>query len=1088
MEESLGEAIDRQDWSTAAGLATSLDIEPAYISKHRLIQQLSSAEQSTIDLSLLETVLETDPPWAARLIINFLNKPLPSTSTSSYSYPQENQLIKLLNESIDRWLDQLSSASHLDFSLKQVLTESVEDLEDELKPKRIEDLIKGNQEIAEACSAKWFSIQAELKWKIYNELYQPEKSYQDNKHESTEDETEETDNWGGLELDPLEDLDEAVDQLESNPSFLSFLQSDLDDLALLFASQLQLGRLRRLLESQQISLNSTILFDSIPLHARPSDLDYGQELIALLPRPIIKSKPSTSSKNVITTIFSPAQQQSLSSELTEQQLTDWYLLRVKAIDRFTGCIDTAIEIIQHGAASGVPGLELLAEDLSLLAKLLYDAPYSSAEYDWTLEEWSSKSPDEIVKAYLAGSSPSSLIKDIHRLVLPYLGVLESRRARASVPGAESTIPDSLRTWALSQSNHLPLLEALIKASPPTMKLPERPIKSNEDLARILVACLYTSSSLDEWECMGRMFECMPAFPDNIPSSDEFNSADYLHGLFTSSTGSTMWSLEGTTLVYNALRQLDNGRLSSILDGLDDHLTTAEVLARWNVPARLADLVLKFHGNKIAQQKLATKIARQEGGIEMESEEEWEVLLEAMIELSQPGRALDLLDKQEITKLFFSGLLTSGKFKLAKSLFSSTSDGPLLEASTQEELVIAASREFYDNAESGNLHTREMKMAYDCLTVVPQTLNIKRERDFIEATSRLASFKIESQAGVLMSPIEFRLKPNKLDLIAKVLDVSRTAYQHQEMIIDLVNKLGYGEDSLVQIKALSMVVQAALGEGSLPVGSETCERMISILERMKKRSRQDDQMGSSSSRVDEASEVVWKTCEGIGRYDGYGANQPSLKGFKAKFMAHAIIICPAEQIPRLLIACKETEAKEELVETRESSGLDRSTRSDSMARGGSLWNSIELEKSMSESNVISGGGGGTNLGLPGGDLASRTLERAASLFPFKSKTLPPQGGFRSTLHESPPRMTLSNSLGANQSDLRSSSSHTPNPANPSHTSQPDFSLPLNNLVDQNSDHPLGFGVGVGTDRLTTALSNKFTSGVGWLIGANEDESS
>jgi hypothetical protein len=669
MEESLGEAIDRQDWSTAEGLATSLDIEPAYIKKHRLIQQLSSAEQRTIDLSSLETVLETDPTWAARLTINFLNKPLPSTSTSSstYSHPQENQLIKILNDSIDRWLDQLSSASHLDFSLKQVLTESVEDLEDELKPERIEDLIKGNQEIAEACSAKWFSIQAELKWKIYNELYRPENSYKEHndKHESAEDETEETDEWGGLELDPHEDLGETVDQLEPNPSFLSFLQSDLDDLALLFASQLQLGRLRRLLESEQISLDSTTLFDSIPLHARPSDLDYGQDLIALLPRPILKSKSSTSSKNVIATILSPAQQQSLSSELTEQQLTDWYLLRVKAVDHFTGCIDTAIEIIQHGAASGVPGLELLAEDLSLLAKLLYDAPYSSGEYDWTLEDWSSKSPDEIVKAYLAGSSPSSLIKDIHRLVLPYLGVLESRRARASVPGAESTIPDSLRTWALSQSNHLPLLEALIKASSPTMKLPERLIKSNEDLARILVACLYTSSSLDEWECMGRMFECMPAFPDNIPSSDEFNSADYLHGLFTSSTGSKIWSSEGTTLVYNALRELDNGRLSSILDGLDDHLTTAEVLARWNVPARLADLVLRFHGNKIAQQKLATKIARQEGGIEMESEEEWEVLLEAMIELSQPGRALDLLDQQEITKLFFSGLLTSG----SKHLFT-----------------------------------------------------------------------------------------------------------------------------------------------------------------------------------------------------------------------------------------------------------------------------------------------------------------------------------------------------------------------------------------------------------------------------------
>ncbi|POW20768.1 hypothetical protein PSHT_03150 [Puccinia striiformis] len=1068
--DRLEEAISQLDWTTAERLAKTLEIEPCFIPKHILSHQL--AKQESISISSLEIVLEIDPIWVARLITNLLT---PSASSSTYSYPQEHKLINILSKSTDLWLDKLS-APGLDFSLKEVLIESVEDIDDEKKIERVRDLIKENEEIAEACSAKWFSVQAESRWKIYNEVYEPEQSHQITDKSNInpdDDELDETADWGGLELDPIEDLSEAVDQSEPNRSFLSFLHSDLDELALLFASQLQLDRLRRLLGSGQLNLDSITLFDAIPLHARPSDLDYGQHLIALLPRPILKPQNSTSPLNVISAIFGPAQQRSLSTDLTDQQLTDWYLLRVEAIDQFTGCIDAAIEIIQHGAASGVPGLESIAEDLSLLAKLLYDAPYSSSDYDWTLEEWTLKSPDEIVKAYLAGSSPSSLIKDIHRLVLPYLGVLESRRARASIPGAESTIQDSLRTWALSQSNHLPMLEALIKASSPTLKLPERPIKSNEDLARILVACLYTSSSVEEWECMGRMFECMPAFPDNIPSSEEFNSAAYLHGLFTSTTGSTIWTSEGTTLVYNALSELDTGRLSSILDGLDDHLSTAEVLARWNVPARLADLVLRFHGNKTAQQKLATKIARQEGGIEMESEEEWEVLLEAMIELSQPGRALDLLDQEEITKLFFAGLLTSGKFKLAKSLFSSTTEGPSLDASTQEELVIAASREFYDNAESGNLHTREMKMAYDCLTVVPQTLKIKRERDFIEATSRLASFKIESQAGILMSPIEFRLKPNKLELIEKVLEVNRTAYQHQEMIIDLVNKLGYGEDSLIQIKALSMVIRSAIGEGNITVGSETCERMISILEGMKKRSRQYDQV-RTLTKVEEASEVVWKTCEEIGRYTGIGSSQACMKGFRIKFMAHAIIICPADQIPRLLVECREAEAEEEqssLLQQQNNqhrSGVDR--RSDKISRGGSILNSIELEKSMSDSNLTTTTttGGGNLVGIPGGVLASRTLERAASLFPFKSKTLPPSDLHQSSSSKHPSsnrKSNLSSSLGSTTSyPDRSLSSDTPSTTSPPSNVQPerDFSLPLNNLLDQSSltdDTPSAFNVGL-----------------------------
>ncbi|KAI9626972.1 hypothetical protein H4Q26_017605 [Puccinia striiformis f. sp. tritici PST-130] len=401
--DRLEEAISQLDWTTAERLAKTLEIEPCFIPKHILSHQL--AKQESISISSLEIVLEIDPIWVARLITNLLT---PSASSSTYSYPQEHKLINILSKSTDLWLDKLS-APGLDFSLKEVLIESVEDIDDEKKIERVRDLIKENEEIAEACSAKWFSVQAESRWKIYNEVYEPEQSHQITDKSNInpdDDELDETADWGGLELDPIEDLSEAVDQSEPTDHFYHFFIPI------------------------WMNWHSITLFDAIPLHARPSDLDYGQHLIALLPRPILKPQNSTSPLN---------------------QLTDWYLLRVEAIDQFTGCIDAAIEIIQHGAASGVPGLESIAEDLSLLAKLLYDAPYSSSDYDWTLEEWTLKSPDEF------------------------------RRARASIPGAESTIQDSLRTWALSQSNHLPMLEALIKASSPTLKLPERPIKAMKTL-------------------------------------------------------------------------------------------------------------------------------------------------------------------------------------------------------------------------------------------------------------------------------------------------------------------------------------------------------------------------------------------------------------------------------------------------------------------------------------------------------------------------------------------------------------------------------------------------------------------------------
>jgi hypothetical protein len=93
---------------------------------------------------------------------------------------------------------------------------------------------------------------------------------------------------------------------------------------------------------------------------------------------------------------------------------------------------------------------------------------------------------------------------------------------------------------------------------------------------------------------------------------------------------------------------------------------------------------------------------------------------------------------------------------------------------QEQLVLDASRELYDNSESGNLHRGSMKLAYEwsvlrsvavcmsslsaSLAVAPPTPRVRKEREFIEATSRLASFRLESEPGVPLSPIQIRLTP------------------------------------------------------------------------------------------------------------------------------------------------------------------------------------------------------------------------------------------------------------------------------------------------------------------------------------------
>ena len=66
------------------------------------------------------------------------------------------------------------------------------------------------------------------------------------------------------------------------------------------------------------------------------------------------------------------------------------------------------------------------------------------------------------------------------------------------------------------------------------------------------------------------------------------------------------------------------------------------------------------------------------------------------------------------------------------------------------------------AETGNIHTGEMKLAYDCLSVYgAETPAIKREKEFIEATSRLTTFKALS--GMTPSEIRFVLLPSFVSL-------------------------------------------------------------------------------------------------------------------------------------------------------------------------------------------------------------------------------------------------------------------------------------------------------------------------------------
>ena len=465
-------------------------------------------------------------------------------------------------------------------------------------------------------------------------------------------------------------------------SLSSFLRKPLLHTALHFALHLHFDALGILFQRHGKSLNAHRLdiLQSIPEHVHPSDyllllpgIDSTTESLAIPPNVPWRDSPDWTETEECMSAFSQPEnamaRTSLSHVQSATEVSQWYRDRVNRTDR-AGLVDIALALVQHGASQGVPDLDEVGEELGLLARLVYDAPHPADDTwndDWTLSRWRSLDPLAVVHAYLRYSTAESITDNIRRLAMPYLFVLESRAERAGYPD-----PDLVKRvfYEYVLQTELELAAAIFQSSKPTLSIPERLIKSDEDMARLALACLYGSDNLTDWSLMSQMFECLPAWSGVL--EEEGDEADTtllsLGDFVTPSTSKPRCTSQELFLFFSPLPA---SALSRVLDVLDVHLESGEILARWNVPAPL-HWFLQSANNQGQQRAWATRMSRRagDGGDEPESEEEWLELLQDMLKLVGGGEgalrgAFGLLSKEEVTRIFFSGLLSSGsEFKVS----------------------------------------------------------------------------------------------------------------------------------------------------------------------------------------------------------------------------------------------------------------------------------------------------------------------------------------------------------------------------------------------------------------------------------------
>lgn len=493
---------------------------------------------------------------------------------------------------------------------------------------------------------------------------------------------------------------------------------------------------------------------------------------------------------------------------SDEQATDWYISRATRMDAVGRQLDNALSLIQHGAARGVLGLDKIGEDLILLLRM--------AEYNHAvgLKDLQNMSYDDSIEAYMTGSTPQDLPTRIKRGILPYLYVLESQNERETGI-VDNEFHERLFTNIILNTGVTNVL-SILEASRPDLSLSERVLKDDKYIVALALTTIYTSDRSDILDIIQRVFECMPAWEGGSP---------------TRLRNIVELKKENASAVVQHLKNLEIADLGSLLDHLDIHIESLEILARWSINISLLQLELSDYNHQLNWAKTLTRRSVGVLGENIESGSEWEALLDDMVKLSdnEDGRALGLLENDVIVKTFFSGLLNSGsessnldciiqvniltEFELAKELLSS-SDSALssLDKKVVTDVVLETSQEFFDNATDGDLSYGYMKLSNDVLDVdqaKSQTITLHKE--FIWATSKLCSYNLKNIEGMQITPLEVRLESNKMVFIDQLLNTRRDGYQHPDKILALAvgldDALRY--NSKGQIDVLSRVIDAAI---------------------------------------------------------------------------------------------------------------------------------------------------------------------------------------------------------------------------------------------------------------------------------------
>ncbi|GER33412.1 neuroblastoma-amplified sequence [Striga asiatica] len=457
------------------------------------------------------------------------------------------------------------------------------------------------------------------------------------------------------------------------------------------------------------------------------------------------------------------------------ELSTWYKKRAREIDTFSGQLDNCMCLVDLAIRKGVSELQQFHDDIFYLHQLIYsDETEDDISFSMSLANWEQLPDYEKFKVMMVGAKEDNVITRLHEKAIPFMQrrfhALNSDDAINGYPTQDKTVDSFLVRWMkeVATQSKLDICSIIFEEGCRDMAK-NYLFKDEVELIDCALRCIYFCTDVDSWNTMSTILSKLPQ-----------------------------------------LRDLEDEDIKDRLKLAEGHIEAGRLLAYYQVPKPISfflDARSDKKGVKQIIRLLLSKFIRSQPG---RSDHDWASLWRDLQSLQ--GKAFTFLNLEYMLIEFCRGLLTAGKFSLARNYLKGTSSVNLA-TDKAENLVIQAAREYFFSAPT--LACSEIWKAKECLSIFPSSRNVRAEADIIDAvTVRLPNL------GVNLLPMAFRQIKDPMEIIKLAVTSQGGAYLNVDEIIEVAKLLGLSSQEEISTVQEAIAREAAFA-GDVQLAFDLC---------------------------------------------------------------------------------------------------------------------------------------------------------------------------------------------------------------------------------------------------------------------------